>query len=102
MNNNTNEQDDYDIPKYIIQRKINEAIKDYQCDCYVEPPNSDINSSNYHKKLNRIQVNQAVIAMILHLNLAGGSAGDFDLYKLLQAYMLDLDKRNQLNEVLKG
>ena len=35
------------------------------------------------------------------LNTTGGSVGDVNLYKLLQAYILNPEKRQQINEIIK-
>ena len=32
--------------------------------------------------------------------MAAGSVGGFDLYKVVETYMLDLEKRHEINELL--
>lgn len=80
---------------------INAALKEYKGEGYIEPPVDDVNSGNCHEVLNRQQVIQAVVAMVIQLNLTSGSAGSFDLYGLLLAYFLDIDRRDRINAVLR-
>ena len=35
-----------------------------------------------------------------NLHMAAGSVGGFDLYKVVETYMLDLEKRHEINELL--
>lgn len=79
---------------------INAALREYRGESYVQPPMEDVNSGSCHLVLNRQQVIQAVVAMVIQLNLTSGSAGDLNLYRLLQAYLLDTDKRCRLNAVV--
>ncbi|SFG89326.1 hypothetical protein [Pontibacter chinhatensis] len=52
-----------------------------------------------------ITVNAAVALLVDALRLTGGSVGggkdEFNLYYLLQAYMLDTQKRDRLNQLVK-
>ena len=34
------------------------------------------------------------------LNLAAGSTGGFDIYKVVEAYFTDLEKRKEINDLL--
>ncbi len=38
--------------------------------------------------------------VVENLHMAAGSVGGFDLYKVVQTYMLDLEKRHAINELL--
>jgi hypothetical protein len=46
------------------------------------------------------KINKAVGIILKELNMAHGSVGGFDLYKLLQIYFKDIDKREQINHIL--
>ena len=81
---------------------INAALKEYMEEGYVQPPTGDVNSGNCHEALTRFQVIQAATVMVMHLNLESGSAGDVDLYKVNQAYLLDPEMRKQINALLKS
>jgi hypothetical protein len=48
------------------------------------------------------EINWAVIVFTDVLNMGNGSTGTIDLYKLLQSYLLDVKKRNQINAIVKG
>jgi hypothetical protein len=45
-------------------------------------------------------INPAVILFTDALNLPAGSFGDVELYKLLQVYLTDSEKRHQINQLL--
>ena len=38
--------------------------------------------------------------LVESLNLAAGSTGGFDIYKVVDAYFTDLDKRHEINALL--
>ena len=38
--------------------------------------------------------------MVESLNLAAGSTGGFDIYKVVEVYFTDLEKRHQMNQLL--
>jgi len=46
------------------------------------------------------EINQGVILFLDGLNLANGSVGGINIYRLLQTYLLDIEKRNHINEIL--
>lgn len=56
--------------------------------------------SNDFDKIPTNDLNKAVESMIKSLNLSGGSVGDFDLYRLIQVYFQDKDKRRKINSIL--
>ncbi|WP_299761352.1 hypothetical protein [uncultured Dokdonia sp.] len=59
-----------------------------------------INSSDL-SKLSINEINLTVKVIVDFLNLTGGSIGDYNLYELLQSYLLDTDKRKAINEIIK-
>jgi len=56
-------------------------------------------TSDSHKYLTIEEINNAVVVFISALHLNNGSGGDVDLYQLLQKYLLDSDKRKQMNAI---
>ena len=66
----------------------------------VPAPEGDVNSGNCHLKLNPLLVVQGVVVMNASLNLVAGSSGEFNLYKLVNAYLLDLGARERINRLL--
>lgn len=59
-----------------------------------------IPSKEVHMKLDRNTIDQGVVAFINHVELISGSAWTINLYKLLQEYLLDLEKRDEINEII--
>jgi hypothetical protein len=55
-----------------------------------------------HEKLVDMKIRDGVVAMRDTLNLAAGSAGDLDLYKVNIAYLLNPEAREELDSLLKG
>ena len=47
------------------------------------------------------EIHKAVEKMIDRLGIAAGSTNGFDLYKVIETYFKDLDKRHQINKLLK-
>lgn len=56
-------------------------------------------TSDSHKFLTIEEINNAVVVFILSLNLNNGSDGYVDLYQLLQKYLLNPEKREQMNAI---
>ena len=57
------------------------------------------------KDLNKLdinEINQGAIVLVHYFHLCGGSVGTIDMYKLLQTYFLDLEKREQINKIIKS
>jgi hypothetical protein len=48
------------------------------------------------------EINKAVIVLTDILNLSAGSSGHVDLYRLLQEYLLDPEKRKKINGIVKS
>ena len=59
-----------------------------------------VSSGTAHEALSAEDINHGITAFVLFTNLSGGSVGDIQLYKLLQAYLLDPGKRAALNATL--
>lgn len=69
------------------QALVQEGVALYSGDdCF--PPKRPLNSGAVHK-LSHQQVVQGVTALLLQCNIASGSAGDIDLYKLNSLYLRD-------------
>lgn len=51
-------------------------------------------------KIDANDINNGVILFTDFLNLSGGSIGNIDLYKLLQVYLGDEEKRKKINEII--
>lgn len=58
-----------------------------------------IHSNEYHL-LRRSDIQKEMKQVVENLHMAAGSVGGFDLYKVVQTYMLDLEKRHAINELL--
>lgn len=43
----------------------------------------------------------AVKTMVDKLGLAAGSTADFDLYKVVETYFTDRDKRQEINQIIE-
>jgi hypothetical protein len=65
----------------------------------VSPPKKDVMFDECHK-LSRVQVDTGVRAFVMACNLYGGSMGDVQLYRLLNAYLRDPAMRAHVNEVV--
>lgn len=59
-------------------------------------------SGEIHKEFDVDSVNKVAVMASTAFNLSGGSVGDIDLYKLLQAYILDPEKRAEINKISRG
>lgn len=46
------------------------------------------------------EINKGAVILTDFFNMSGGSSGDMDLYKLLQAYFLDIQTRKEINKLL--
>lgn len=58
-----------------------------------------IHSNEYHL-LRQSDIQKEMKQVVENLHMAAGSVGGFDLYKVVQTYMLDLEKRHVINELL--
>ena len=59
-----------------------------------------IHSNELHL-IDRKKIHQAVEQMVDTLGLAAGSTADFNLYKVVEDYFTDLEKRDKINHLLK-
>jgi hypothetical protein len=82
------------------QAMVQEAVALYSGSDF-SPPKRQLNSSTV-QKLDHQQVVQGVTAMLLQCNVASGSAGDIDLYKVNSLYLRDPEARQAINEVLRN
>ena len=73
----------------------------YGRESVVTQPKGTVTSAHCHTRLRPAHIDHAVAAVVLHLNLAGGSVGDINLYLLLLAYFLDREMRARINAILK-
>lgn len=46
------------------------------------------------------EIHRAVGKLVEALNLAAGSTDGFDIYKVVETYFTDLDKRHEINSML--
>ncbi|SKC49147.1 hypothetical protein [Paraburkholderia hospita] len=82
------------------QLDIWDAVKKGWPEFYVEPPSQELTSGTCDS-LTREQIDMGVKALVLSCNLSGGSAGDVQLYELLQTYLQNPDARQKLNSVVR-
>jgi hypothetical protein len=57
-------------------------------------------SNELHKKIDLSEVHNLAIICSRVLNMHGASVGDVNLYKLLESYILDENKRRAINEII--
>ena len=61
--------------------------------------NSLIHKNEFHL-LKQEEIHKATAKLIDHLHLAAGSTEGFDIYKVVESYFIDLDKRKEINNLL--
>ena len=61
--------------------------------------NQLIHGNEFHL-LNQAEIHKATGKLVEALNLAAGSTGGFDIYKVVETYFMDLEKRKKINEIL--
>ncbi len=59
-----------------------------------------IGDKDAHKKLSVDEICDGVVLFTFLTKLGGGSIGTIQLYHLLQSYLLDIDMRRKINELL--
>lgn len=64
------------------------------------PPRT-VYSSECHEKLTTEQIRDAGVLASTYLGMSGSSGPNFDLYKLLMAYLLDPGMRTTINGLLE-
>lgn len=50
--------------------------------------------------INKSDIHKATGKLVEDLNLAAGSTGDFDIYKVVEVYFTDLEKRKEINALV--
>ncbi|MGO4575023.1 hypothetical protein AB4Z48_03125 [Cupriavidus sp. 2TAF22] len=83
------------------QLKILAAVQSAWPSFYEEPMREDVSSASC-KKLSHLQIGMGVRALVLACNLRGGSTGDVDIYRLMQAYFWDQDARQRINQIVEA
>lgn len=58
-----------------------------------------IHSNELHL-VDKKEIHNAAKKMVESLNLAAGSTGGFDIYKVVEAYFTDLEKRSEINRLV--
>lgn len=58
-----------------------------------------IHSNELHL-VDKKEIHNAAKKMVESLNLAAGSTGGFDIYKVVESYFTDLDKRSEINRIV--
>lgn len=61
--------------------------------------NQLIHGNEFHL-INKEEIHKATGKLVETLNLAAGSTGGFDIYKVVEAYFTDLDKREKINAIV--
>lgn len=59
-----------------------------------------IHSNEFHL-ISKAEIRKATGKLVESLGLAAGSTADFDIYKVVEAYFTDLDKRHEINALLE-
>lgn len=81
------------------QSLVAQAMKLFRGASYVMQPKKVIFSANY-VDLTREQIDQGVVAFVVHCNLSGGSVGFMDLYRLIRTYLWSPLARSEINAVV--
>lgn len=50
--------------------------------------------------IKKADIRKAIEKTVESLNLAAGSTDGFDIYKVVETYFLDLEKRHEINQML--
>lgn len=87
------------LNKKTAREIIADAMKIFRGASYVKQPTKLITSGNYGD-LSRGQIDQGVVAFLVHCNLSGGSVGFMDLYKLIRTYLWNPQARTEINVVV--
>lgn len=78
---------------------IDQALKVLRGGSYVKQSKKIVSLASYDD-LSREQLDQSVIALVVHSNLSGGSVGDMNLYKLIRTYLWNPAARSEINAVV--
>ncbi|RHJ90157.1 hypothetical protein [Parabacteroides bouchesdurhonensis] len=58
-----------------------------------------VHNNEFHL-IKKSDIHKAVEVLVENLNLAAGSTDGFDLYKVIETYFTDLNKRHKINHLL--
>lgn len=87
----------WQLPESKYRERLWQLHELYQGDIFERPP-EDICTPNCHEKLTWEQILEASV-MLSRLLGVSVSGADFDLNKLLQVYLLDLEARTRITKV---
>ncbi|MFZ6772420.1 hypothetical protein ACO0LB_06840 [Undibacterium sp. SXout7W] len=85
--------------KLRAQALINSALRSLKEEGYEEAPEKTVDYESYGT-LTPCQIDQGVVALVLHCNLSGGSMADMDLYNLVKTYLRNTDARASMNAII--
>lgn len=88
------------INKKSARAVIADAMRIFRGPSYVKQPKKIVSSASY-RDLSREQIDQGVVALVVHCNLSGGSVDDMNLYKLVKAYLWHPHARTEINAVMR-
>ena len=91
--------DEQKLQKLEAQGEIQSALKKFRGEWYEAPPKGGVRFTEYYK-LNRLQIDTGVVALVLALDLSGGSVGDVDLYRLVRNYLWHPEATVEINKVV--
>ena len=80
-----------------IENKRLERLKDPRM--FVMGKSQLIHNNEFHL-ISKAEIRKATGKLVESLNLAAGSTDGFDIYKVVDAYFTDLDKRHEVNALL--
>lgn len=84
----------------LTHKKLIEFLMNFESYQGIKPLDNERNTSEL-KEIDINEINKAVFLLGEFLNEPTGSSGDIDLYRLLQSYFRDLDKRKKINLILE-
>jgi hypothetical protein len=87
------------LNKKTAREIIADAMKIFRGPSYVEQSKKVVSSGNY-SDLSREQIDQGVVALVVHANLSGGSILDMNLYRLIRTYLWNPQARSEINAVV--
>lgn len=78
---------------------IAQGMKLFREESYVKQPKKVISSASYGD-LSKEQIDQGVVAFVVHCSLSGGSILEMNLYKLIRTYLWNAQARTEMNAVV--
>jgi hypothetical protein len=85
----------------LTHRKLIEFLSNFEPYQGMKPIDIERDTSHL-KEIDINEINKAVFLIGEFLNQPTGSSSDIDLYRLLQVYFRDLNKRRLINTILEG